>query len=173
MKAEHRFDPARSLLRDCFHSDRVVGASGPRLRLRRSCVFDDVSLRADRRAGAGGVPTANRSSTCRRLARIGSQLPWTADTAATLFSATKGIHFHRDPPLADRGLIHYDAPVAEYWLEFGANGESDLTVRRGDVTTPACRVCEVRRREDLLDHVDDGSPRCRPARAARRACARA
>ena len=31
--------------------------------------------------------------------------------------------------LADRGLIDYDVPVAEYWPEFGANGKSEITVR--------------------------------------------
>jgi CubicO group peptidase (beta-lactamase class C family) len=31
--------------------------------------------------------------------------------------------------LADRGLIDYDTPVAEYWPEFGANGKADITVR--------------------------------------------
>ena len=33
--------------------------------------------------------------------------------------------------LADRGLIDYEAPVAEYWPEFGANGKSALAVREG------------------------------------------
>uniref|UniRef100_UPI002629FF22 serine hydrolase domain-containing protein n=1 Tax=Mycobacterium sp. TaxID=1785 RepID=UPI002629FF22 len=48
--------------------------------------------------------------------RAGTQR-WTADTGAMVFSATKGIAstvLHR---LVDRGLVSYDAPVAEYWPE--------------------------------------------------------
>jgi CubicO group peptidase (beta-lactamase class C family) len=57
------------------------------------------------------------------------QVPWTADTAAMVFSATKGVAgtvIHR---LVDRGLLSYDAPVAQYWPEFGANGKADISVR--------------------------------------------
>jgi Beta-lactamase len=31
--------------------------------------------------------------------------------------------------LVDQGLLSYDAPVADYWPQFGANGKSDITVR--------------------------------------------
>ncbi|MDH6244163.1 serine hydrolase domain-containing protein [Mycobacterium sp. OTB74] len=55
--------------------------------------------------------------------------PWTADTGAMVFSATKGIASTVIHRLADRGLIDYDAPVAEYWTAFGANGKADITVR--------------------------------------------
>jgi CubicO group peptidase (beta-lactamase class C family) len=54
--------------------------------------------------------------------RDGTQ-PWTSNTAALAFSSTKGLTstvLHR---LADRGLCDYDAPVAHYWPEFGANGK--------------------------------------------------
>jgi CubicO group peptidase (beta-lactamase class C family) len=57
------------------------------------------------------------------------QAPWTADTGAMVFSATKGVAatvLHR---LADRGLLSYDEPVAAYWPEFGANGKAEITVR--------------------------------------------
>ena len=46
-----------------------------------------------------------------------------------VFSATKGMASTVIHRLADRGLIDYDAPVAEYWPEFGANGKADITVR--------------------------------------------
>ena len=42
-----------------------------------------------------------------------------------VFSATKGMASTVIHRLADRGLIDYDAPVAEYWPEFGANGKAD------------------------------------------------
>ncbi|MDT5350091.1 MAG: hypothetical protein QOH91_3378 [Mycobacterium sp.] len=54
---------------------------------------------------------------------------WTADTGAMVFSATKGIATTVIHRLADRGLLSYDAPVAEYWPEFAANGKADVTVR--------------------------------------------
>ena len=54
--------------------------------------------------------------------------PWTADTGAMVFSATKGIATTVIHRLADRGLLSYDAPVAEYWPEFAANGKADITV---------------------------------------------
>jgi CubicO group peptidase (beta-lactamase class C family) len=54
---------------------------------------------------------------------------WTADTGTMVFSATKGIASTVIHRLADRGLVDYDAPVAEYWPEFAANGKADVTVR--------------------------------------------
>ena len=53
---------------------------------------------------------------------------WTEDTGAMVFSATKGIASTVIHRLADRGLLSYDAPVAEYWPEFAANGKADVTV---------------------------------------------
>src|ERR1700749_421071 len=55
--------------------------------------------------------------------------PWTADTGTMVFSATKGMASTVIHRLVDRGLIDYDAPIAEYWPEFGANGNADITVR--------------------------------------------
>ncbi|WP_347222235.1 serine hydrolase domain-containing protein, partial [Mycolicibacterium poriferae] len=60
--------------------------------------------------------------------RRGSQ-HWTADTGTMVFSATKGVAATVIHRLVDRGLIDYDAPVAEYWRAFGANGKSTITVR--------------------------------------------
>ena len=57
------------------------------------------------------------------------EVPWTADTAAMVFSATKGATSTVIHRLVDRGLLDYDAPVAEYWKEFGVNGKSGITVR--------------------------------------------
>ena len=54
---------------------------------------------------------------------------WNADTGAMVFSATKGLASTVIHRLADRGLIDYDAPVAEYWPAFGANGKAAVTVR--------------------------------------------
>ncbi|MGW4371655.1 serine hydrolase domain-containing protein [Nocardia takedensis] len=54
--------------------------------------------------------------------------PWTGRTGAIVFSATKGVTATVIHRLADRGLIDYDAPVAEYWPEFAANGKGSITV---------------------------------------------
>jgi CubicO group peptidase (beta-lactamase class C family) len=55
---------------------------------------------------------------------------WGQDTGAMVFSATKGMASTVIHRLVDRGVIDYDTPVAEYWPEFGANGKSDITVRK-------------------------------------------
>ena len=54
---------------------------------------------------------------------------WTADTGAMVWSVTKGLASTVIHRLADRGLIDYDTPVAEYWRDFAANGKADITVR--------------------------------------------
>jgi CubicO group peptidase (beta-lactamase class C family) len=83
----------------------------------------------------------------------GGHVPWSADTAPMVFSATKGMTSTVIHRLADRGLIDYEAPVAEYWPEFAANGKSGLTVR--EVMRHQAGLSGLRgaTREDLLDHV--------------------
>lgn len=80
------------------------------------------------------------------------RVPWTADTAPMVFSATKGVASTVIHRLADRGLIDYDAPVAEYWPEFGANGKAGITVR--DVMRHRAGLSHLRgvRKRELLDH---------------------
>src|SRR3954466_8244310 len=55
--------------------------------------------------------------------------PWESDTVAMCFSTTKGVASYAIHQLVDRGLVHYDAPVAEYWPEFAQNGKEGVTVR--------------------------------------------
>jgi CubicO group peptidase (beta-lactamase class C family) len=81
------------------------------------------------------------------------QVPWTADRAPMVFSATKGMAATVIHRLVDRGLIDYEAPVAEYWPEFAANGKSELTVRevmRHRAGLSGLRGASI---EDLLDHL--------------------
>ena len=77
---------------------------------------------------------------------------WSADTAPMVFSATKGVASTVIHRLADRGLIDYDAPVAEYWHEFGANGKAQITVR--DVMRHRAGLSHLRgvRKREVLDH---------------------
>ena len=54
--------------------------------------------------------------------------PVRADSLFLSFSATKGPSALVVHQLADRGVIDYDAPVAEYWPEFARNGKGGITV---------------------------------------------
>jgi CubicO group peptidase (beta-lactamase class C family) len=56
--------------------------------------------------------------------------PWTQDTMTICYSGTKGIVSTAIHMLATDGLIDYEAPVAEYWPEFGCNGKERITVRQ-------------------------------------------
>lgn len=80
------------------------------------------------------------------------ELRWTADTGAMVFSASKGVAatvLHR---LVDRGLLSYDAPIAQYWPQFGANGKSAITVR--DMLRHRAGLSHLKGvgKAELLDH---------------------
>ena len=55
--------------------------------------------------------------------------PWTEDTTALVFSATKGVTAACALRLAERGALDLDAPVAAYWPEFAAEGKEDIPLR--------------------------------------------
>src|ERR687891_210069 len=55
--------------------------------------------------------------------------PWTQDTIALIWSATKGATALCAHMLASRGQLDLDAPVASYWPEFGKNGKETIPVR--------------------------------------------
>jgi CubicO group peptidase (beta-lactamase class C family) len=78
---------------------------------------------------------------------------WSADTGTMVFSATKGMASTVIHRLVDRGLIDYDAPVAEYWPAFGANGKADVTVR--DLMRHRVGLSQLQGagRAELLDHL--------------------
>ena len=56
--------------------------------------------------------------------------PWRQDTMSICYSGTKGITSTAVHMLAADGLIDYEAPVADYWPEFGCNGKEQITVRQ-------------------------------------------
>ena len=75
------------------------------------------------------------------------------DTLFNVYSVTKAVAASALHILADRGIIDYDAPVAEYWPEYGCNGKEATTVRHvlthragipqmPDHVTPE-RMCDV------------------------------
>src|SRR3954463_15087783 len=55
--------------------------------------------------------------------------PWTRDTIVNVWSTTKTITNLAMLTLVERGLVDVDAPVAEYWPEFAANGKDRVLVR--------------------------------------------
>ncbi|MBY0391243.1 MAG: beta-lactamase family protein [Mycobacterium pseudokansasii] len=81
------------------------------------------------------------------------KVPWTADTGAMVFSATKGLAATVIHRLVDRGLLSYDVPVAEYWPEFGANGKSEVTV--SDVLRHRAGLSHLKGvgKKEVLDHL--------------------
>jgi CubicO group peptidase (beta-lactamase class C family) len=81
------------------------------------------------------------------------RVPWSADTGAMVFSATKGAASTVIHRLVDRGLVDYDAPVAQYWPEFGARGKAAITVRQLLGHRVGLTHLHGARRADLLDHV--------------------
>ncbi len=57
-------------------------------------------------------------------------VPWSRDTTAVIMSATKGLSTMCAHLLYDRGDLDVDAPVVEYWPEFGAAGKEHTLVRQ-------------------------------------------
>lgn len=56
--------------------------------------------------------------------------PFTRDTLAMAFSATKGITATVIHRLVDRGLLDYDAPIADRWPAFAAGNKARITLRQ-------------------------------------------
>ena len=77
---------------------------------------------------------------------------WSEDTGAMVFSGTKGMAATVIHRLADRGLIDYDTPVAEYWPEFAANGKAAITVREMMEHRAGLSHVQALSTEELLDH---------------------
>jgi CubicO group peptidase (beta-lactamase class C family) len=59
-----------------------------------------------------------------------TQAPWQQDTLVNVFSTTKGVASLAVAVAASRGLISYDARVADYWPEFAQGGKDAITVRQ-------------------------------------------
>ena len=80
------------------------------------------------------------------------EVPWTADTGAMVFSATKGLASTVIHRLVDRGLLDYDVPMAEYWPDFGVNGKHRITLR--DVMRHRAGLSHLSgvSSKELLDH---------------------
>jgi CubicO group peptidase (beta-lactamase class C family) len=79
---------------------------------------------------------------------------WSADTAPMVFSATKGMTATVIHRLADRGLIDYEAPMAEYWHAFAANGKADLTVREVMKHSAGLSGLRGASQANVFDHIE-------------------
>ena len=55
--------------------------------------------------------------------------PWEKDTIVNVYSTTKTMASICMLMLADRGVIDFEAPVADYWPEFARNGKDSVLVR--------------------------------------------
>jgi len=56
--------------------------------------------------------------------------PWQQDTIVNVFSTTKGVASLAVALAVSRGLLDYDAKVADYWPEFAQAGKGSITVRQ-------------------------------------------
>lgn len=63
------------------------------------------------------------------LADVESNRPWADDTRIVVFSVSKGLVAMAFHLLAERGLLHWDAPVASYWPGFAQAKKAHITVR--------------------------------------------
>ncbi len=55
--------------------------------------------------------------------------PWDEDTLALVYSTSKGVSAICAHLLAQRGQLDLDAPVVDYWPEYGQAGKAQTTVR--------------------------------------------
>jgi CubicO group peptidase (beta-lactamase class C family) len=101
-----RFEPVRNALAGLVESGQDVGCS--------AAVVHEGKLVAD---VWGGHADAEKTT------------PWERDTIVNVWSTTKTMTNLSALVLADRGEIDVDAPVADYWPEFKANGKEGVLVR--------------------------------------------
>jgi CubicO group peptidase (beta-lactamase class C family) len=67
--------------------------------------------------------------------------PWREDSLSVIFSCTKGLTSLLAARLVQEGRLDYDAPVIDYWPEFGAAGKGgarvgDLLAHRAGLSAP-------------------------------------
>lgn len=78
--------------------------------------------------------------------------PWRADTMVNMFSTTKGVAALVVAAAVSRGLVSYDAKVAEYWPEFARAGKADVTVRQ--LLAHQAGLCALKPKPTLADVAD-------------------
>jgi CubicO group peptidase (beta-lactamase class C family) len=82
----------------------------------------------------------------------GSDRPYDDSTLQLVFSTTKGITAIAVAICAQRGLIDYGAPVAQYWPEFAAKGKAEATVAQ--LLSHQCGLFSVQGEISLAEALD-------------------
>lgn len=77
---------------------------------------------------------------------------FTADTLANVWSIGKGVSALCLAKTVDLGLVDYDAPVSDYWPEFGAAGKEKITV--SELASHQAGVISTRVRCAFVDFFD-------------------
>ncbi len=98
-----------------------------------------------------------------------TKAPWQADTMVNMFSTTKGITALAFAVAVSKGLLSYDAKVADYWPEFAQAGKGDITVRQLlahqaglCALTPPPRLADIADPERLAPILARQAPAWRP-----------
>lgn len=102
---EPGFGPVADAFRANFDDHGDIGAA--------CCVYLDGRPVVDLWGGLADQPSAR---------------PWARDTIVIVFSCTKGVTAVAANQLIAAGRIDPDAPIAQYWPEFAANGKAAITV---------------------------------------------
>lgn len=76
--------------------------------------------------------------------------PWEEHTASVSFSTAKGVAATALHIAKDRGLLHYDDPVARHWPEFAQKGKGSITIRH--VLNHSAGLYDA---FNVIEHVDD------------------
>src|SRR5512147_1365042 len=130
------------------------------------------------RSGRGGAALCvyhrgEKVIDCWAGARDDAGHSWQRDTLSLSYSTSKGVASTLLHMCADRGLLDYDAPVAEYWPQFAAGGKEEITVRQ--VLCHEAGLYDVRGMVDqasrmldwqyMTEALADAIPRHEPGRA--------
>jgi CubicO group peptidase (beta-lactamase class C family) len=62
------------------------------------------------------------------VADVRTNAPWQSDSIVLVYSSTKGVTAICCNAMIERGWVDPEAPVAQYWPEFAANGKEAITV---------------------------------------------
>lgn len=95
--------------------------------------FADNFARTDAFRELGAGLAAYRGGRCVVNLRAGHAdaaraRPWTEDTLANVWSATKGVTAVAVAKLVDEGALTYETRVASVWPEFAQNGKAEITL---------------------------------------------
>ncbi len=95
--------------------------------------------------------------------------PWTNDSAAVIFSCSKGVLALCCYLLVQDGRLQLDRPVAAYWPEFAQNGKEKITVRDAlthraglDALDRNLSRSDVLNWEPVIEAIEAQSPRFAP-----------